>query len=162
MIQIQATFSGYGARPCTLFSAYDPASRIVVVSAEVDYRPARRAQCLVITNDPQLERDRLFSEADLGGAIRAFYALKSGMARDSTSARLLFGERAQRANPEAVIERDGYDAHGARYRVAEGVSCAQVAALATCLYVTVADTIEDTVAMAADLAALRPGYIITV
>jgi hypothetical protein len=80
VIQIQATFTGYGGRPCSLFSAYDPDARVLVVGAEADYRTERRAGCIVLTNDQDIPRDELFTDADLMRAISAFYSLKAGIA----------------------------------------------------------------------------------
>ena len=107
MIQIQATFTGYGGRPCSLFSAYDPDARVLVVGAEADYRTERRAGCIVLTNDQDIPRDELFTDSDLMRAISAFYSLKAGIAADGKSSRIAFADRAARANPDQAIEKDG-------------------------------------------------------
>ena len=112
MIQIQATFTGYGGRPCSLFSAYDPDARVLVVGAEADYRTERRPGCIVLTNDQDIPRDELFSDSDLMRAISAFYSLKAGIAADGKSSRIAFADRAARANPDQAIEKDGIDAGG--------------------------------------------------
>lgn len=164
MLQIQATFIGYAGRPCTLFAGYDPQTRILSLAAETDFRRERRAGCVVLTNDPDTPRDGWFDErGDLGRAIAAYYQLKLGMADDGKSTRLVFNERAQRANPEQAIERDGIDpTGGAKYRVADGATCGQMASLAVCLYVIKADTVERTVAMADRLKVLTSGGILTI
>ncbi len=162
MIQIQATFTGYGGRPCSLFSAYDPKARMLVVGAEADYRRERREGCIVLTNDKDIPRDGLFTDDDLHRAISAFYALKSGIAADGKSSRLAFADRAARANPEQTIDQDGIDARGPKYRIAEGVTCGQIAALATCLHAIRSDTIEQTVVMAETFRALSLGSILTI
>jgi hypothetical protein len=162
VIQIQATFTGYGGRPCSLFSAYDPEARVLAVGAEADYRTERRSGCVVLTNIPDIPRDGLFSDAELLASIRAFYALKAGVAADGKSPRLVFGERAARANPEQSIERDGIDASGPKYRISEGVTCGQVAALATCLHAMRSDTVERAVTMAEELRRLSMGAILTI
>lgn len=162
MIQIQATFVGYGGRPCSLFSAYDTDSRVLVISTEVEYRSARREGAVVITNDTTVPRDQLFDDSCLIEAIRAYYSLKSGMAADGKSLRLVFGDRAARANPDAAIERDGMDERGPRFRVSDSVTCAQIAALATCRYATKAEAISRTVDMASELNRLLSGHILTI
>lgn len=162
MIQVQSTFTGYGGRPCSLFSAYDPEARVLVVGAEADYRTQRRDGCIVLANDPAIPRDSLFTDADLKDAIAAFYALKSGVAADGKSPRLAFGDRASRANPDQAIENDGIDASGPRYRIADGVTCGQVAALATCLHALRSDTVERTVRMAESFRFLNLGGILTI
>ena len=162
MIQIQATFSGYGGKACSLFSAYDPASRVLAVIKEADYRVERREGCIVLTNIPDIARDALFTEASLMGAIQAFYTLKSGVAKDGRSSRLVFADHASRANPDQCIDRDGIDATGPKYRISDTMTCAQVACLATCLHATRADTVERAVSMADQLTRLMSGGILTV
>lgn len=162
MIQFQATITGYGGRPCSLFSAYDPAARILVVGAEAAYRAERREGCIVLTNDQDIARDGLFTKEDLMDAIEAFYALKAGIASDGKSARLAFGNRAARANPEQSIERDGIDTSGPKYRVSQDISCGQIAALATCLHAIRSDTVERTVKLAESFRDLLGGGILTI
>lgn len=162
MIQIQATITGYGGRACSLFSAFDTDAKVLIVGAEAEYRAQRRENCIVLTNDPEIQRDSLFSDADLRNAISAFFSLKSGIAADGKSSRIAFSERAARANPEQSIEKDGIDAGGQRFRVAEGVTCGQIAALATCLHALRADTVERTVKMAEAFKFLAHGGILTI
>lgn len=162
MIPIQATFVGYGGKPCSLFSAYDPDSQVLVISAEVDYRRERREGAVVLTNDATIPRDQLFADSDLHEAIRAYFALKSGLASDGKSTRLAFGDRAARANPDAVIERDGMDASGPRFRISDTATCAHMAALATCRYAVKADAIGRTVDLAQTLNRLLQGHIWTI
>lgn len=162
MIQIQATFAGYGGNPCTLFSAYDPGSRILVVSKEAAYREERREGCIVLTNITEINRDFLFLDEHLAPAIRAFYALKTGIAADGKSDRLAFGRDASRASPEGIIEQDGVDLTGAKYRIAAGATCAQMAGLATCFYALKSGTVERAVVMAEQLAKLSAGGILTI
>lgn len=162
MIQIQATFIGYGGRACSLFSAIDEDSNVLVVSAEVEYRTTRRDGCIVITNNHDIPHDSFFSDSDIKDAISAFYLLKTGLATDNNSPRLVFSERAARSNPEQSIEKDGIDYNGPRFRISEGVTCGQIAALATCLHASRANTIRDTLNMADTLASLSSGRIITI
>ena len=162
MIKIQATFLGYGGRACTLFSAIDPDSNVLVVSVESDYRADRMDGCIVITNNPEIPYDSLFTDEDIKSSIAAFFAFKTGFANDNASPRLVFSERAARSNPEQSIEKDGMDASGPRFRISEGVTCGQIAALATCLHASRAGTIEQSLDMFDALNALSRGEIITI
>lgn len=162
MIQVQATFTGFGGQPCSLFSAYDPAARVLVVGAEAAYRAERRDGCIVLTNVPDIARDGLFTDSELMPAIAAFYALRAGVAADGKSARLVFADRAARANPDQSIERDGIDTSGPKYRVSEGITCGQIAALATCLHAIRSDTVERTVKLAESFRDLLGGGILTI
>ncbi len=162
MIKIQATFTGYGGQACSLFSAYDPDKRVLAVSIEAPYRAEREDGCAVLTNVPDITRDRLFSDADLLPAIVAYYSLKNGIAIDGKAPRLTFGDRANRANPGPAIEQDGIEISGPKYRVNTSVTCAQMAALATCLYAVRSDTVERTVQMAEAFRHLSAGGILTI
>jgi hypothetical protein len=168
VIPIQATFTGYGAAACTLFSAYDADARVLVIDTEAAYRAERRAGCIVLTNQPELTRDSLFTEEDhLEAAIAAFHSLKTGLASDGKSSRLAFSHRAARATPENAIEQDGLSASGhTRYRISTSITNAQMAALATCWYAVRSDTISRTVDMAADMAdfqrRLMLGQVVTI
>lgn len=134
MTPIQATIIGFHNKPCTLFSVYDPETRILAVSVETDYWQSRRNDCIVITNDQTLDRDVIFAHENTRDAIDAFYELQQGVASDGQSTRLVFNDRALRANPSDSIEKEGLDERGQRYRISDNISCAKVAALATCWY----------------------------
>lgn len=162
MIQIQATFKGYGGKACSLFSAFDPDKKVLIVGAESDYRSDRRHGCVVLTNDLEISREVLFKDSDLITAIAAFFTLKSSLAADGSSPRMHFAERAKRANPESAIDKDGLDASGMRFKIAEGVTCGQVAALATCLYVMSAGTVNRAIEIASSFRVLARGGILTV
>lgn len=161
MQQIQANITGYEGAACSLFAAYDEHTRILVMGALGEYRPQRREGCLVITNMGENERDAFFSEAQLSDAIRAFYLLRSSQAADNKSPRLIFNDRAMRAHPESVIERDGMDERGTKYRIAEGITNAQIAALAICHYAVRSDTVQSTVHFAHELQQLTAGTILS-
>lgn len=162
MIKIQATFIGYGGRPCSLFSALDPDTDVLVIASEADYRTQRRDECIVITNNPDIPRDSLFTEDNIKDAISAFYALKAGVAVDGKSSRLVFSDKAIRANPEQSIEKDGIDENGVKFRVSESISCGQMSALATCLYAMKAGKVERTVQLMEEFSILAGGGIITI
>lgn len=134
MIPIQTTIVGFFGKPVTVFSAYDEDSKILVVSVEASYRKERRDGCVIITNDKTIERDSLFDNDKVQDSIIAFYGLQNGISEDGKGQRLAFSEKAQRANPNDSIEKDGIDSRGQRYRISEDISCAKVATLAACWY----------------------------
>lgn len=161
MIKIQTSISGYKDNPCTLFSAYDQDARILVISVVANsYYADRKDDCLVISNDREIPKDKLFTEKEFRDAIHAFYALQNGLASDGKSRRLVIGERAVRANPDSVIQADGMDERGTKFRVHEDITNAQVAALATCLYAFRSSGIEDSVQMTEDILDFLQGHSI--
>ncbi len=162
MIQMQATFSGYGGGATTIFSAYDPASRVLVVARDAGYREARRKGCVVLTNIDGIPSDWRFDGDKLRDAIGAYYALRNGVATDGKGARLVYDPSVMRANPEAMIERDGIDDRGPKYRIADGITCAQMAVLATCQHALKSDDVERVVNMAARFERLALGEILTI
>ncbi len=156
MTPIQATIVAYSGKPCTLFSVYDNDTKVLAITVEADYRRERRNDCMIITNDPEIERDGLYTEAELKDSISAFFAMQAGVAIDGKSNRLVFSDKAARANPAQSIEKDGMDASGQRYRISESITCAQIAALATCWYAnTRFGTIEKVLEMADSITALE-------
>ena len=166
MILIQSTVSGYGGKPVSLFSAYDPDAEVLAISVEADYRRERRENCVVLTNDLTVPRDGLFTEDDMQDGINAFFSLKTGIASDGKSPRLTFGSRAGRADPSSVIEKDGVDTSGFRYRISDAVTCSQVAAVITCWYAYKrAGTLQNMFAMVDSLNSigdrLNAGEVIT-
>ncbi|SET41480.1 hypothetical protein SAMN05216326_12568 [Nitrosomonas marina] len=156
-IKIQSTFSGYGGGACTLFSLYDTDTNVLAIGVQAEFRKERRKDCIVITNDHDIDRDTLFTDDDIKAAISAFYALQQGVASDGKGARLVFSERAARSNPASSIEKDGIDVNGPRYRISENVTCGQMAALATCLHAIKAGKVEQMLGMAGELAKLTGG-----
>ena len=161
MIKIQATISGYSGKACTLFSAYDSDNRRLAIHSEANYRAERTDGCAVITNDSFIDRDTLFSSDNLGDSIEAFSVLKNGVAADGYSPRLAISPLASRANPGSAIETDGYTEQGPKYKIMDGITCAQVAALCTCWYACRLGVIEQTVGMADILKRLLRGEAVT-
>lgn len=149
MKQVQATITGFKGQACTLFSVYDPDTRVLAISVETKYRAERRDNTIVISND-DVPRDEQFTDAKMIEAIRAFYSLKTGVASDGQSSLIVFGERAQRANPDMSVESDGVDSNGPKYRVADTITNAQVAALATCLWASKQAKVERALSMIDD------------
>ncbi len=166
MIPIQTTITGYSGKACTLFSAYDQDAQVLVISVEAAYRRDRRDGCMIITNDLNLERDGVFSEEELQASITAFFSMQGGIASDGKSQRLVFSDKAARANPAQSIEKDGMDSSGQRYRISESITNAQIAAMATCWYAAHrVDTVGKMLTMAdklIDIERLNRGMILTI
>lgn len=152
MIPIQANSVGFSGRPATLYSAYDGGAMVLAIAVSADFSSERYKGSVLITNSSNAERDALFTDKDIKDAVEAYYALKTGVAADGKSTRLTFGDRAANADPGSAIERDGVDSSGFKYRIAETISCAQVAALMACWYVIKkADVAQSVFSMADSL-----------
>lgn len=160
MIQIQATVSGFGGGATTLFSAYDPAARLLVIAKDAGYREERRPGCVVLTNIDGIPRDSMFDVSEFRGAVEAYYALKQGVSKTG-GPRLVFDSGVSRTNPDSAVERDGVDERGPKYRIADTITCAQVAVLATCEYAMRAEAIDATVNMARRFERIAMGEILT-
>jgi len=160
--KIQTTIAGFQGKPCTVLSAYDLDRKILVVHAETDYRDERVEGCAVITNIQELDRDRLFSADEFKDSIHAFDTLRNGVASDGVSSRLVFGERAKRADPNAVVEQDGISESGIKFRVSPEATNAHVAVLAACWYAVQCDAIGRTVDYFDDLNELLQGQVVTI
>lgn len=149
IIKIQSTISGYSGKPCSLFSGYDMDTRILSVHAEKPFVRDRFSDCVVISNQLDIERDLTFSEEHFNEAIRCFFEMRQGVSIDGVSERLIFSDSVARARPEQSVEKGDMDANGQKYRINEAISCLQVAALATCWYAnTKAEIIQKTVEFA--------------
>jgi hypothetical protein len=164
VIPIQATIISFLNKPSTVFAIYDALTKILVISVEASYRRNRHENCIVITNDTSIDRDILFDTEKMSQAVPAFYALKGGIATDSVSSRLVFSEKAMRANPNDSVEKDGLDQNGQNYRLSPDITNAKVAALAACWYAysKASLPIEAEIMRQNISESLRQGYIITI
>lgn len=162
MIQMQATIAGYGGGATTLFSAYDQKARVLVIARDAGYREERRPGCVLLTNVDGIPCDSRVSDDELREAIAAYYALRNGVAADGKSSRLVFDPSVMRASPEAVIERDGINDNGPKYRVADGITCAQMAVLATCQHALRADDVQRVVSLAKRFERIALGEVLTI
>lgn len=132
---IQSVFVGYGKDKCTVYGGYDPDSGILSVSKVGELAFSRYQGCVVISNSTMLEdRDCTFTEDDFPDALRAFFALSDGMARDGESGRLIFAKAAERAKP--AVEKDMLLEQGQKYRIPPNMSNAQAAVLGMAWYVS--------------------------
>lgn len=143
MIQgIQSTIGGFQGAPVTVFSALDDASGVLTVAAIGSLHKARRDDCVVLGNILGLERDMEFSDSDIRTAIDAWNAIRHDRV-EGGHPRLVFTDRARKADPSSLIESDGLNEHGRQWRLAEHVGNEAVAVLATCLWAHRADTRES-------------------
>lgn len=165
ILPIQASVQGYGGKPATVYSVLDTDAGVLVIDVLAAFRRERLGEAALLTNDPAIaDRDAWFTDKDFAAAVGAYFGFKHGVATDGASPALVFGERAARANPIAVVEHDGFDVQGIRYRLAEGVENAHVAVLATCRYAREATGQEQAVGMMAAMAAnpLLQGGLLTI
>lgn len=158
---IQCSIGGFSGAPVTLFSALDESTGLLTVAAISALHKDRRAGCLVISNVRGLERDMAFTDDQIREAIDAWQSLRHDTVDGAP--RLIFTERARRADPSSMIEPDGLDERGRRYRLAETTGNEAVATLATCLWAYRSGARADVLDTVADLAgALLSGQAITV
>lgn len=132
--KLQASFSGYQGKPATIFSVYDDESMILAISIEKEFTREAQPDCVIITNDSLQDYDVLFGEKQILEAIESYYAMVKGVAADGVTKRLIFSERAQRADPVTAIEVDGMNESGQRYRISPDMTCSQMAVMATAWY----------------------------
>lgn len=161
MISIQANISGYMGKPVTVLAGYDEESGVLIVSRVVPLI-ARFKESVLISTDKKADRDSLFTDEQLKGAITGYFHLKGEVASDGASACLRFSDNAAIADPVSVIENDGIDVAGPKYRIAPDASNAHIAALAICGYVTRYSSINETVEMAGDMFELLSGSAVTI
>jgi hypothetical protein len=136
VIPLQATISGLAANSKnggdTVFAAFDVASGLVVVDA-VRTLPAggtetRRDHAAVVTNNSACEDfDLLFTEADLRDAINDYYAL-------SGRGLLHIESGVARLDPATMLEPDGVDEKGRKYRIAPGIGNGHLAVIVLCWF----------------------------
>lgn len=169
MTPIQTNISGYAGKPCSLFSVYDTDKKILAISKEAAYNNQRQKDCVLISNDKTADYDVLFTELNFANSLDDFFVLSNGVAQDGRSQRLVFSEKAARANPKNSIEKDGYNENGQKYSIAPTITNLQMAVLATCYYAnSKAGAIENALAMFEQLneidyfATLKSGGIVTI
>jgi len=164
MLKIQANMKGYMGKPATVLGAMDEETGILVIVKSVAAIP-RFEDSFLIAADQHGDRDSLFSDGDLASAIGGYFKLKGSVAEDGVTACLRFRELAATADPAAVIEHDGVDVGGPKYRIAPDASNAHIATLAICAYAARQCAIGDTLDMAdsiTDLMAMMDGRVVTI
>lgn len=162
LIQIQANFAGFEGLPCSLFSAYDSDNRVLIIAKEANYRELRRDGCALISNIDGSERDFFFTDKQIFTAIEAYFSLLNGVSGDGKSSRLMFSADAARANPNLILEKDGIDSGGQKFRVSEGATCGQMAALATCLFAQHYEKIDRVIDASSFYSQLALGRVVTI
>lgn len=165
LINLQVTISGFQGKPTTLFSSYELVQKILIVAKEAAFRRDRFKDCLVVTNDPSLPHDKIFSMDDLKEAIAAFQKLKKTYSADGKVFRLQLSKGAQTCSPDSCVQIEGFDEKGPKYGVSENISCAQMAVLATCLAAAKIDDCEASCNLTDELTGLlaeNDGLIFTV
>lgn len=146
---IRVNIAGFRGEPATLFGAYDPRTDILaVLKVAKEYEPGPRDGFLKITNQSRdTSQDALYGEQDLRESVLAFFDM------DSLKLVSLQGD-AQRCNPANMIEREGMDANGLKFRFHPDITNQQVAVLAACLYANRQRGFAQVAAFAADMSIL--------
>lgn len=160
---IQCSIIGFTGSPVTLFSALDTESGLLTIAAKSALKKARREGCFVITNAAGIERDMTFEDAHIRAAIEAWQAVRTDTLA-SGGPRLLYSEAVKGyADPYSMIEPDGVDERGRKYRLAESINNEAVATLATCLWAYQADSRADVLDTADDVVSqLMRGQVVTI
>lgn len=145
VITLQAAITGYKGQAANLLAAVDGDSGLVIVSQEVAIG-GRTPGALLVSNDPRAaERDMLFDEGKLAGAIeRYFRAEATGMVELLAAV--------QRHKPTNQIQVAGIDASGTRYQLSPEITNGQVAVLAIMYAATNSLSIEETADFAQEMA----------
>lgn len=161
MITMQANISGYMGKPVTVLAGYNEEKGVLVIS-RVMPPIARHKECMLICNDTKADRDSIFSDDQLKSAITGYFHLKGEVASDGFSECLRFSDDAAVADPVSVIENDGLDVSGPKYRISPTATNAHIAALAICGYVSRYSSVGEVVDMADDLFNLLAGAAVTI
>jgi hypothetical protein len=158
---IRASITGFQGKPCTLVSIFAPDRNILMAAKILPYQKFRDADdYILISNDKNADRDSLFRDDMIMEGVRAYYQRRNSQTARNTES-LRFESAVAIANPSSVIEQDGMDAHGLKYRISD-MTNAHVGLLATCLYVEEAESIGRVFEMNDTLARLMAGDIVTI
>lgn len=157
MIKIQVNIQGFSGSPCSLFGGFDEAKGILAISVISAKLLPRKDGCILITNDRKSDHDSYFDNSNIQAAINSYYKIKGKLTTDGRGSCLVFGQKAMQASPNSVIEQDGIDGNGMRYRIQPNTSNAQIAALAMCKYVDASDVISDVLDMSDEISILMDG-----
>lgn len=141
IVKIQATISGYSGNPCSVLSAFYRETGILAVVKIHAYSEQPIKGASVITNVPRIDRDSWFDEKDLKDAIRSFKSMFGRVSQDGSRG-LELSPTVQRANPNLILDRNGIDVSGEKFKIAPDVTNEHIAVLATCLYVDRLETTE--------------------
>jgi hypothetical protein len=122
-VRIQAEITGYGGSSANVLGALDMGSGLFIVAKELAYGE-RVEGAIAVSNDPRSEqRDSLFDEDKLQGAIRLFFRAKA-------TAMIEMLPSVTKFDPSHKIEANGLDENGSKYRLSPDVSNGNMAVLA--------------------------------
>lgn len=150
--KIQATAAGYGGAPVTLFSTYNPASKVLAVAKIATYRTEPVEGCLVVTNVRDLDRDEYCPPEEFQAAIRAYFELAQGVSADGQSSRIVISSSAKNANPAGYVQLKELNERGPKYEVKQELTNAVVAVLITCWHIISADVMANVADWTEDVA----------
>lgn len=131
-LAIQANITGFSGAPASLYSMWDKDTGTLVIAAHTALNPIKREGCLVVSNDISLNRDTLFELEHLPKALSHYIKIKNSKAKNNIEHALMFTDKSRNADPSSVVEMDGIDATGYKFRLSSDITNAQIATLATC------------------------------
>jgi hypothetical protein len=131
-LAIQTNITGFSGAPASLYSMYDKDTGVLVVAAHTALNTVKRDGCLVVSNDISISRDTLFELDHLPQALKHYVRLKNSKAKNGIDSALIFTDKARNADPSSVVEIDGIDSNGYKFRLTSDITNAQMATLATC------------------------------
>lgn len=115
--------AGYANAPLSLLCTFDPNSDMLLVAKAEAYETTRRTEFLhVTTQERDAVHDLVFSPDDSREAIAAFFGM------DALKLVNYAGDM-RRFDPNSVIERDGMDERGVKYRFRDTIENGQYAVL---------------------------------
>jgi hypothetical protein len=135
-LTIQTNITGFSGAPASLYSMFDKDTGVLVIAAHTALNTVKREGCLVVSNDISISRDTLFELEHLANALKNYIRLKNSKAKNGIESALVFTDKSRNADPSSVVETDGIDANGYKFRLTSDITNAQMATLATCWQVS--------------------------
>lgn len=163
MKPLQANVAGFTGKAATVLAGYDQEHGILVVAKVRDRMPRIGGDDLVlIETEARADSDAVFDpDKHLREAIGAYYGMRAATT-DSGVAKLRYSDAAKNADPSSVVELDGYDASGPKYRISPDARNAQIAVLVLCWYLKIQDSMADAMSILDDTARLIRGEAIII
>lgn len=127
-IPFRVNVSGFTGEPVSLVAMFDPDTDILAVAQAMAYEDGPRDGFLCVTTQARDQHhDAVFVRDEFQEAIRAYLEM------DAMSL-VKMHEKVARFSPSHVIERDGMNEHGDKYRIQAEASNGHVAVLVAALF----------------------------
>jgi hypothetical protein len=162
-IGIQACIGGFDGRPITLQAILDTECSILVVVGLVNGTVARKRDGVVlISDDRRSDYDMLFNEKDITQALECYRNYKNRTTGEPPVPMLTIKDSAASCNPASVIEPDGMDRSGLKFRM-QMLRNEHVALLAICHYAwSGASSTAEQIEMTDMLDRILSGQVVTI